>query len=94
MVLNYAPWSKNVTHYKTFLNGGATLDDILKSLTAAANDGNLVISNSWGSDDGDPESPDSLLVKKLASEGRIMVFAAGNAGPRGQHDRIPGHRPI
>ncbi|HXT02396.1 MAG TPA: S8 family serine peptidase [Elusimicrobiota bacterium] len=81
MVLNYAPWSKNVTHYKTFLNGGATLDDILKSLTAAANDGNLVISNSWGSDDGDPESPDSVLVKKLASEGHVMVFAAGNAGP-------------
>jgi Zn-dependent protease len=81
MVLNYAPWSKNVTHYKTFLNGGANLDDILKSLTAAANDGSLVISNSWGSDDGDPESPDSLLVKKLASEGHVLVFAAGNAGP-------------
>ena len=81
MVLNYAPWAKNVTHYKTFQGGGATLDDILKSLTAAANDGNLVISNSWGSDDGDPESPDSVLVKKLASEGHVMVFAAGNAGP-------------
>jgi Zn-dependent protease len=81
MVLNYAPWLKSVTHYKTFLNGGATLDDILKSLTAAANDGNLVISNSWGSDDGDPESPDSILVKKLASEGHVLVFAAGNAGP-------------
>jgi Zn-dependent protease len=81
MVLNFAPWAKNVTHYKTFLNGGANLDDILKSLTAAANDGNLVISNSWGSDDGDPESPDSILVKKLASEGHVLVFAAGNAGP-------------
>ncbi|MBI3565164.1 MAG: S8 family serine peptidase, partial [Elusimicrobia bacterium] len=81
MVLNYAPWAKNVTHYKTFLNGGATLDDILKALTMAANDGNLVISNSWGSDDGDPTSPDSVLVQKLASEGHIMVFAAGNAGP-------------
>jgi Zn-dependent protease len=81
MVLNYAPWTKNLTHYKTFSGGGATLDDILKSLNAAANDGSLVISNSWGSDDGDPESPDSLLVKKLASEGHIMVFAAGNAGP-------------
>ena len=81
MVLNYAPWAKNVTHYKTFQGGGATLDDILKSLTAAANDGNLVISNSWGSDDGDPESPDSVLVKKLASEGHVLVFAAGNAGP-------------
>lgn len=81
MVLNYAPWLSNLTHYKTFTDGGATLDDILKSLTAAANDGNLVISNSWGSDDGDPESPDSVLVKKLAQEGHIMVFAAGNAGP-------------
>ncbi|HEX4046724.1 MAG TPA: S8 family serine peptidase [Elusimicrobiota bacterium] len=81
MVLNYAPWAKNLTHYKTFQNGGANLDDILKSLTAAANDGNLVISNSWGSDDGDPESPDSVLVKKLASEGHVLVFAAGNAGP-------------
>ncbi|MCR4296731.1 MAG: S8 family peptidase, partial [Elusimicrobia bacterium] len=79
-VLHMAPWSRNTTHYKTFLNGGATLDDILKSLTQAGNDGNLVISNSWGSDDGDPTSPDSLLVKKLASEGHIMVFAAGNAG--------------
>lgn len=80
-VLHMAPWSKNTTHYKTFLNGGATLDDILKSLTQAGNDGNLVISNSWGSDDGDLNSPDTLLVKKLASEGHIMVFAAGNAGP-------------
>ncbi|MFI5346983.1 MAG: S8 family serine peptidase [Elusimicrobiota bacterium] len=81
MVLNFAPWLKNVTHYKTFLNGGATTDDILKALTMAANDGNLVISNSWGDDEGDPEGPDALLVKKLASEGHIMVFAAGNAGP-------------
>jgi Zn-dependent protease len=81
MVLNYAPWLSNLTHYKTFTNGGATLDDILKALTAAANDGNLVISNSWGSDDGDPESPDSKLVQQLAQEGHILVFAAGNAGP-------------
>lgn len=81
-VLHLAPWSRNTTHYKTFLNGGATLDDILKSLTAAGNDGNLVISNSWGSDDGDPNSPDSQLVRKLAQEGHIMVFAAGNAGSR------------
>jgi hypothetical protein len=81
MVLNYAPWLKNLTHYKTFLNGSATTDDILKALTMSANDGNLVISNSWGDDEGDPEGPDSLLVKKLASEGHIMVFAAGNAGP-------------
>ena len=81
MVLHYAPWATNVTHYKAFLNGGATLDDILKALTAAANDGNLIISNSWGSDDGDPNSPDSLLVKKIASEGHVLVFAAGNAGP-------------
>lgn len=80
MGLNFAPWAKNVTHYKTFVDGGATLDDILKALTAAANDGNLVISNSWGDDEGDPESPDSKLVLKLAQEGHIMVFAAGNAG--------------
>ena len=74
-------WSKDVTHYKAFLNGGATTDDLLKSMTMAANAGIAVISNSWGSDEGDPESPDSLLVKKLASEGHIMVFAAGNSGP-------------
>ncbi|MBI5209387.1 MAG: S8 family serine peptidase [Elusimicrobia bacterium] len=80
-VLNIARWLKNVTHYKTFLNGGASLDDILKALTQAANDGNIVMSNSWGSDDGDPDSPDSQLVRKLAEEGRIMVFAAGNSGP-------------
>ncbi len=79
-VLHMAPWARNTTHYKTFLNGGATLDDILRSLTQAGNDGNLVISNSWGSDDGDPNSPDSQLVRKLAQEGHIMVFAAGNAG--------------
>ena len=79
-VLHLAPWSKNVTHYKTFLNGGATLDDILKSLTQAGNDGNLVISNSWGDDEGDPQGPDAQLVRKLAEEGHIMVFAAGNAG--------------
>jgi hypothetical protein len=82
MVLNFAPWLKSVTHYKTFVDGGATLDDILKALTMSANDGNLVISNSWGSDDGDPKSPDSVLVEKLASEGHIMVFAAGNSGSR------------
>jgi Zn-dependent protease len=80
-VLSFVPWAKNVTHYKTFLNGSATTDDILKALTMAANDGNLVISNSWGDDEGDPQGPDALLVKKLASEGHIMVFAAGNAGP-------------
>ncbi|MBI5242712.1 MAG: S8 family serine peptidase [Elusimicrobia bacterium] len=82
MVRWYAPWLKTLTHYKTFEGGGATLDDILKALTMAGNDGNLVISNSWGSDAGDPESPDSQMVKKLAQEGRIMVFAAGNAGSR------------
>lgn len=81
MVLNYAPWLKSVTHYKTFVDGGANLDDILKALTLAGNDGNLVISNSWGSDEGDPKSPDSELVRKLAEEGHVMVFAAGNAGP-------------
>ena len=79
-VLHMAPWSRNTTHYKTFLNGSATTDDILKSLTQAGNDGNLVISNSWGDDQGDPNGPDAQLVKKLAQEGRIMVFAAGNAG--------------
>ncbi|MBI2385873.1 MAG: S8 family serine peptidase [Elusimicrobia bacterium] len=79
-VLHMAPWSRNTTHYKTFLNGGATLDDILKALTQAGNDGNLVISNSWGDDEGDPNGPDAQLVKKLAQEGHIMVFAAGNAG--------------
>lgn len=80
MILNFAPWLKNLTHYKTFEGGGATLDDILKALTLAGNDGNLVISNSWGSDDGDPTGPDSQLVLKLAQEGHIMVFAAGNSG--------------
>jgi len=79
-VLHMAPWSRNTTHYKTFLNGSATTDDILKSLTQAGNDGNLVISNSWGDDEGDPNGPDAQLVKKLAQEGHIMVFAAGNAG--------------
>ncbi len=79
-ILHMAPWSRNTTHYKTFVDGGATLDDILKSLTQAGNDGNLVISNSWGDDQGDPNGPDAQLVKKLAQEGHIMVFAAGNAG--------------
>ena len=81
-VLHMTPWSRNTTHYKTFLNGSATTDDILKALTQAGNDGNLVISNSWGDDEGDPNGPDAQLVKKLASEGHIMVFAAGNAGSR------------
>jgi subtilisin family serine protease len=83
MILNYARWLKSLTHYKVFTaNGGATLDDILKALTLAGNDGNLIISNSWGSDQGDPQSPDSQLVRKLAAEGHVMVFAAGNSGPR------------
>jgi hypothetical protein len=82
MILNYAPWLKSLTHYKVFTgDGGATLDDILKALTMAGNDGNLVISNSWGDDQGDPEGPDAQLVRKLAQEGHIMVFAAGNSGP-------------
>lgn len=75
-----ARWLRNLTHYKAFVDGGATLDDILKALTQAGNDGNLVISNSWGDDEGDPNGPDAQLVKKLAQEGHIMVFAAGNAG--------------
>lgn len=83
MVLNYAPWLKSVTHYKAFKNGGATTDDVLKALTMAANDGNIIMSNSWGDDGGDPDGPDSQLVAKLASEGRIMVFAAGNNGYSG-----------
>jgi Zn-dependent protease len=81
MVAWFAPWLKNsITHYKAFQNGGATLDDILKALTMAADDGNIVISNSWGSSNGDPNSPDSELVGKLAEKGHIMVFAAGNSG--------------
>src|SRR5581483_5399639 len=80
-VRNFAKWLPALTHYKTFEGGGASLDDILKSLTAAANDGNIVISNSWGSDDGDPNGPDSALVRKLAERGHVLVFAAGNAGP-------------
>ncbi|MCX5795661.1 MAG: S8 family serine peptidase [Elusimicrobia bacterium] len=83
MILNFAPWLKNLTHYKVFTaDGGATLDDILKALTMAGNDGNLIVSNSWGDDQGDPQGPDAQLVRKLAQEGHIMVFAAGNAGPR------------
>ena len=35
-VLHMAPWSKNTTHYKTFLNGSATTDDILKAVYAKA----------------------------------------------------------
>jgi Zn-dependent protease len=86
MVNIYAPWlKKSMTHYKAFSNRGATLDDILKALTMSANDGNLVVSNSWGSNAGDPDSPDSQLVKKIAEEGRIMVFAAGNNGYSGKN---------
>ena len=86
MVNLYAPWLKNsMTHYKAFSDQGATLDDVLKALTMSANDGNLVVSNSWGSNDGNPESPDSQMVKKIAEEGRIMVFAAGNNGYSGRN---------
>ncbi len=83
MVLNFAPWLKSIVHYKAFKNGGATTDDVLKALTMAANDGNIIMSNSWGDDGGDPDGPDSQLVAKLAAEGRIMVFAAGNNGYSG-----------
>ena len=82
MVLNFAKWNRNLTHYKAFVDGSASTDDILKALTAAGNDGNLVISNSWGDDEGDPNGPDSQMVLKLAKEGHVLVFAAGNAGPR------------
>lgn len=89
MVANYARWSKNITHYKAFSSGGATLDDVLQGLTMAANDGNIIVSNSWGSGSGDPKSPDSLLVEKMAQdEGRIMVFAAGNSGSWGRKNTI------
>ncbi|MDE2293448.1 MAG: S8 family serine peptidase, partial [Elusimicrobia bacterium] len=83
MVLNYAPWLRAMTSYKAFANGSASTDDVLKGLTMAANDGNIIMSNSWGDDGGDPDSPDSQLVAKLASEGRVMVFAAGNNGEAG-----------
>ncbi|MFA5140099.1 MAG: S8 family serine peptidase [Elusimicrobiota bacterium] len=85
MVMWFAPWLRNVTHYKAFMGGGGTLDDILKALTMAANDGNIIVSNSWGSGAGDPASPDSLMVKKMAEEGRVMVFSAGNNGRSGKN---------
>ncbi|MFA6094093.1 MAG: S8 family serine peptidase [Elusimicrobiota bacterium] len=82
MVRAYAPWAKEVRHYKAFVAGEATTDDILKVLSLAANDGNIIFSDAWGSSIGDPESPESLMVRKLAEEGRVMVFSAGNGGPR------------
>ncbi|MFH2202940.1 MAG: S8 family serine peptidase [Elusimicrobiota bacterium] len=85
MLLWFAPWNRNLTHYKIFSNGSTTLDNILKALTTAGNDGNIIMSNSWGSSYGNPASPDSQLVKKLAEEGRIMVFAAGNSGNSGKN---------
>jgi len=80
MVMWFAPWLKSVTQYKIFWNDSTTLDVILKALTKAANDGNIVMSNSWGGGYGDPAGPSSKLVRKLAEEGHIMVFAAGNSG--------------
>ena len=85
MVMWFAPWLRGVTHYKAFMGGGGTLDDILKALTMAANDGNIIVSNSWGNSAGDPASPDSLMVKKMAEEGRVMVFSAGNNGYNGKN---------
>ncbi|MEE8424498.1 MAG: S8 family serine peptidase, partial [Elusimicrobiota bacterium] len=86
MVANYSRWTNNITHYKAFINGGATLDDVLKGLTMAANDGNIIMSNSWGSGDGNPGSPDSLMVKEMADKkGMIIVQAAGNSGYYGKN---------
>lgn len=83
MIRAGAPWLKNLTHYKAFVNGEASDDDILKAMTMSANDGNILISNSWGSDEGDPDSPDSRMARKLAEEGIVVVFAAGNNGMAG-----------
>ena len=80
MVLWFAPWLRSSIHIKTFVDGGATTDDILKALSTARQKGAIITSNSWGDDQGDPEGPDSKLVYEMAKEGRIMVFAAGNAG--------------
>lgn len=77
------PHLNNLTHYKAFVGGSASDDDILKALTMSANDGNIVISNSWGSDEGDPKNPTSLMALKMAEEGHIVVFAAGNNGYSG-----------
>ncbi|MFI5348804.1 MAG: site-2 protease family protein [Elusimicrobiota bacterium] len=68
--------------YPNFLNRGTPLDGILKSLNTSANDGSIVITNSWVSGEGDAQSPDALLVKKLASEGHVMIFAGAKEDAR------------
>lgn len=80
MLLWFAPWLRSLTHYKAFVNGDGTLDDILKAMTMAANDGNIILSNSWGSGEGGPESPENRLALKLAEEGRVGFYAVGNSG--------------
>ncbi|MBI3288190.1 MAG: S8 family serine peptidase [Elusimicrobia bacterium] len=88
--LHVAPWARNTIHYKTFLDGSATVDDILRSLAQSVSDGAIGMSNSWGDEEGDPNSPDSVMIKKLAALGVISANAAGNSGPRKNTMGAPG----
>jgi len=79
-VVALARWMTRGGSGNAFPSGWGTTVDILRELNRGANAGAAVMQNSWGSNRGDPEAPESKLVLKLAEEGRIMVFAAGNNG--------------
>ncbi|MDD5657681.1 MAG: hypothetical protein PHF00_10565 [Elusimicrobia bacterium] len=73
ILLHYAPWLRTAVHYKASAGSGATADDILKALTVAAADGNPVIALPWRGDD--PAGPESLLIRKLAERGHVLILA-------------------
>jgi subtilisin family serine protease len=52
-----------------------------------------VVNLSLGSDYGAPDDPDSLFVRKLASNGVLAVFAAGNGGDLYDIGGAPGNTP-
>lgn len=55
------------------------LDDVLRSLTAAANDGSQVIDVPWS--ESDAQGPSGRLVSRLVAEGRTVITAGEDGGP-------------
>ncbi|KZV90011.1 subtilisin-like protease [Exidia glandulosa HHB12029] len=64
--------------------GGTTTDDIIvEALIRAYNEGNDVITLSLGGADGWTESAGSVVASRIASKGKVVTIAAGNAGEYG-----------
>jgi len=77
-----APWLNDLAHYKAFANGTATADDLLRAKTMAANDGRILILDAARQASGAADAPETLMDRKLAQEGRVVISAADTTAAR------------